>query len=311
MLKSYFERLSAFQVEKSRVIAIEFESEDPELAAQRRQRGRRRLSRRCSSPPSRMQTRAAGRWLAGEIDKLRTKVAEAEAKVEQYRSKTNLFIGTNNTTLSNQQLGDFNAQLAAARAQKADAEAKARIIRETLRTRRAGRVLRHHQFGADAPAVRAARDVAGAARRAVLDAARPASAHQGIAGADRRSRTADPRRGRAARAFARERRQARGRARRSAQREPRPAQAARRPPPTSRTCSCARSSATPSRSAICWNPISPNIARRPRATASARLRPTRASSRPRSCRTRRPGRRSCRPCWSRRSACSRCRSASS
>ena len=34
VFKSYFDRLSAFQVEKSRVIAIEFESQDPELAAQ-------------------------------------------------------------------------------------------------------------------------------------------------------------------------------------------------------------------------------------------------------------------------------------
>ncbi len=32
--KSYYERLTAFQVEKSRVVAIEFESQDPELAAQ-------------------------------------------------------------------------------------------------------------------------------------------------------------------------------------------------------------------------------------------------------------------------------------
>ena len=34
VLKSYIERLVAFQVDKSRVIAIEFESQDPELAAQ-------------------------------------------------------------------------------------------------------------------------------------------------------------------------------------------------------------------------------------------------------------------------------------
>ena len=58
---------------------------------------------------------------------------EAEAKVEQYRSKTNLFLGNNNTTLSNQQLGDFNGQLASARAQKVDAEAKAKLIRDALK----------------------------------------------------------------------------------------------------------------------------------------------------------------------------------
>jgi succinoglycan biosynthesis transport protein ExoP len=132
VLKSYFDRLSAFQVEKSRVIAIEFDSEDPELAA--------RVANAIAEgylvlqqAHKQEQTRAAGQWLSGEIDNLRAKVADAEAKVEEYRSKTNLFVGTNNTTLSNQHLGDFNAQYAAARAQKADAEAKARMIRDALR----------------------------------------------------------------------------------------------------------------------------------------------------------------------------------
>jgi uncharacterized protein involved in exopolysaccharide biosynthesis/Mrp family chromosome partitioning ATPase len=133
VLKSYFERLSAFQVEKSRVIAIEFESEDPELAATVANavaEGYLALQQSAKQ----VQTRAAGQWLSGEIENLRPKVAEAEAKVEQYRSKSNLFVGTNNTSLSNQQLGDSNGQLASARSAKADAEAKSRIIREALRS---------------------------------------------------------------------------------------------------------------------------------------------------------------------------------
>jgi polysaccharide biosynthesis transport protein len=133
VLKSYFDRLQAFQVEKSRVIAIEFESEDAELAARVANaiaEGYLALQRSSKQD----QTRAAGSWLAGEIESLRKKVADAEAKVEQYRAKANLFIGTNNTTLSNQQLGDYNAQLAAARGQKSDAESKSALIREALKT---------------------------------------------------------------------------------------------------------------------------------------------------------------------------------
>jgi uncharacterized protein involved in exopolysaccharide biosynthesis len=61
-------------------------------------------------------------------------VADAEGKVEAFRAHTNLLLGSNNITLSAQGLSDFNAQLAAARAQKADAEAKARLIREMLRS---------------------------------------------------------------------------------------------------------------------------------------------------------------------------------
>jgi hypothetical protein len=61
-------------------------------------------------------------------------VAEAESRVEDFRSKSSLFIGTNNTTLSNQQMGELNTQLNNARALKSDAESKARLIREMLQS---------------------------------------------------------------------------------------------------------------------------------------------------------------------------------
>jgi polysaccharide biosynthesis transport protein len=80
------------------------------------------------------QTRVASKWLGSEIETLRTRVAEAEGKVEDFRSKSNLFVGTNNTTLSNQQMGELNSQLAIARSQKAESEAKARLIRNLLRS---------------------------------------------------------------------------------------------------------------------------------------------------------------------------------
>jgi succinoglycan biosynthesis transport protein ExoP len=78
VFKSYYDRLQAFQVEKSRVIAIEFESQDPELAAKVANaiaEGYLVLQQAAKQD----QTRAAGNWLSGEIDRLRTKVAEAEA----------------------------------------------------------------------------------------------------------------------------------------------------------------------------------------------------------------------------------------
>src|SRR5579862_9476351 len=131
VLKSFQERLVAYQAEKSRVIVIEFESEDPELAAQAANAIAQQylvLQRAARQA----QTRSAAQWLAGEIETLRAKVAEAEAKIEQQRSKFGLFVGANNVTISTQQLGEFNTQLAAARAQKADAEARARAIRDAL-----------------------------------------------------------------------------------------------------------------------------------------------------------------------------------
>ena len=78
--------------------------------------------------------RSASQWLSGEIEHLRKKVAEAESRVEEFRSKSSLFVGTNNTTLSNQQMGEINTQLNNARALKSDAESKARLIKDMLQS---------------------------------------------------------------------------------------------------------------------------------------------------------------------------------
>ena len=82
----------------------------------------------------RSRPKSASQWLSGEIDNLRKKVADAESRVEDFRSKSSLFVGTNNTTLSNQQMGELNTQLNNARALKSDAESKARLIREMLQS---------------------------------------------------------------------------------------------------------------------------------------------------------------------------------
>jgi uncharacterized protein involved in exopolysaccharide biosynthesis/Mrp family chromosome partitioning ATPase len=132
-LESYYNRLNVFAVEKSRVIAVDFDSANPDLAAKvANSIAETYLNLQQSSKQD--QTRAAGTWLAGEIADLRTKVAEAEAKVDAYRTKSNLFSGSNNTSLPSQQLTEINSQIAAARGQKADLEARARQLREVIRS---------------------------------------------------------------------------------------------------------------------------------------------------------------------------------
>jgi uncharacterized protein involved in exopolysaccharide biosynthesis len=133
VLDAYYSRLTAYAVDKSRVIAIEFQSRDPELAA--------RVANSIADgylvlqlSARQGQAKAAGQWLSGEIDSLRKKVADAESRVEDFRSRSSLFIGTNNTSLSNQQLGEINTQLTNARALKSDAESKARLIRGMLQS---------------------------------------------------------------------------------------------------------------------------------------------------------------------------------
>jgi uncharacterized protein involved in exopolysaccharide biosynthesis/Mrp family chromosome partitioning ATPase len=133
VLDAYFDRFTAYAVDKSRVIVIEFQSRDPELAARVANsiaEGYLVLQQNARQE----QAKSASQWLSGEIDNLRKKVADAESRVEDFRSKSSLFIGTNNTTLSNQQMGELNTQLNNARALKSDAESKARLIREMLQS---------------------------------------------------------------------------------------------------------------------------------------------------------------------------------
>ncbi len=132
-LEAYYERINVSLVEKSRVISIDFSSANADLAAKVANAiAETYLTMQQSAKQD--QTRAAGNWLAGEIDKMRQKVADAEAKVEEYRSRSNLFVGSNNTSLPNQQLTEINSQIAAARGQKADLEARAKQLRELIRT---------------------------------------------------------------------------------------------------------------------------------------------------------------------------------
>jgi succinoglycan biosynthesis transport protein ExoP len=131
VLDAYFDRLTAYAVDKSRVIVIEFQSRDPDLAARVANSiadGYLVLQQNARQD----QAKSASQWLSGEIENLRQKVSAAESRVEDFRSKSSLFVGTNNTTLSNQQMGEFNTQLNNARALKSDAESKARLIREML-----------------------------------------------------------------------------------------------------------------------------------------------------------------------------------
>ncbi|MBR0872405.1 lipopolysaccharide biosynthesis protein [Bradyrhizobium tropiciagri] len=133
VLDSFYERYQAYAVDKSRVIVIEFQSEDPDLAA--------RVTNSIADgylvlqqAARQDQAKNASTWLLGEIDKLRNKVADSDSRVEDFRSKSSLFVGTNNTSLSNQQMGELNTQLNNARALRADAETKARLIREMLQS---------------------------------------------------------------------------------------------------------------------------------------------------------------------------------
>ena len=132
IVDAFLSRLTAFPVLKTRVLQIEFVSQDPELAA----RGANvvaQLFLEAQESAKKDEAKAASAWLASKIDELRGKVAETDSKVETYRAQSGLLAGGNNMTVPGQQLADLNTQLAAARSAQSAALAKAQLLRSMLR----------------------------------------------------------------------------------------------------------------------------------------------------------------------------------
>jgi uncharacterized protein involved in exopolysaccharide biosynthesis len=132
VVDKFLSRLTAFPVPRSRVLQIEFVSRDPELAA----RGANTVAEvflQSQTEAKANAARAASAWLAGKIEDLRAKVADADAKVEAFRAESVLLAGANGQTVPAQQLSDLNAQLANARSAEAAATAKAQLLQKLER----------------------------------------------------------------------------------------------------------------------------------------------------------------------------------
>ncbi|WP_287285752.1 GumC family protein, partial [Mesorhizobium sp.] len=125
------EKLNVYRVEKSRVIVIEFSSEDPRLAAA--------IPNAIADAYISVQgnaniesNSAATDWLAPEIADLSKRVKDAEAKVASYRAQSDLLMGGNNSVLATQQLSELSSELSRVRANRASAAATADSVRRAL-----------------------------------------------------------------------------------------------------------------------------------------------------------------------------------
>jgi succinoglycan biosynthesis transport protein ExoP len=128
VVDKFLSRLTVFPAPKSRVLEIEFVSRDPGLAARAANTVAEVFLQ--SQEEAKAQTaRAAGAWLLRKIEELRAKVADADAKVEAYRTEAGLIAGANGQTVPVEQLTDLNTQLANARSSLATANAKAALLR--------------------------------------------------------------------------------------------------------------------------------------------------------------------------------------
>jgi uncharacterized protein involved in exopolysaccharide biosynthesis len=134
VLQNFFEKLEVYAIDKSRVIAIDFSSHDPKLAAD--------VANAVAAEYLALQRSAkrdtntgATKYLEAEIEDLRVKVRDAEARVEKFRSENDLFSsgGQTSATLPQQQLADLNTELTRVRAARADADVKATQIRAAIK----------------------------------------------------------------------------------------------------------------------------------------------------------------------------------
>ncbi|TRC94769.1 chain-length determining protein [Mesorhizobium sp. WSM4303] len=132
VLQKMRDKLNVYGVEKTRAIAVEFSSEDPELAAKiPNEIARAYLAYQADAKTK--SNAAATAFLGPEIDELQKQVRDAEAKVAAFRSaQSDLLMGGNNSVLATQQLSELSTELSRVRANRASAEATAERVRQAL-----------------------------------------------------------------------------------------------------------------------------------------------------------------------------------
>ncbi len=137
LLIGFDDHLSVMSPAKTRVLQVEFSSRDPDLAA----KGANVVADlyiELKMQAKRDNALQAARTLKPMMAALEARVAEADARVEEFRAKNGLFENGQNSTVPTQQLGEIAAKLAEARAAQSEAQAKARGLRELLQQGRLG-----------------------------------------------------------------------------------------------------------------------------------------------------------------------------
>jgi uncharacterized protein involved in exopolysaccharide biosynthesis/Mrp family chromosome partitioning ATPase len=139
VFENYYEKLQVSSPTKTRVLNIEFQSRDPDLAAKAANTVAG-IYLDFQQDAKRANARSAAVSLGSIVADLKTRVGAAESQVEDFRAQTGLLVGTNNTTITAQQLGEVNTELARARTSQADAQAKAKLIRDMLKQGRVSEI---------------------------------------------------------------------------------------------------------------------------------------------------------------------------
>ncbi len=131
VFNAFRKSLVVYPVAKSHVIAIEFTSTDPKLAADIANAVANAYIESNRLQQLRRDADATD-WIGSRIDELKVDAETADAALEKYRAQAGLLAGQNNVTLNTQQLSELNTQLSATRAQRSEAETRAREVRVML-----------------------------------------------------------------------------------------------------------------------------------------------------------------------------------
>lgn len=132
VIEKFRERLDVEPKPGSRVIAIDFSSHDPRLAATIANAVADLYLRDQLETKFEAIQRATD-WLNERVAELREKVERSERAVEAYREQSGLLEG-GGVTLTEQEISDLNAQLISARSARNEAEARLRQIRRLIRS---------------------------------------------------------------------------------------------------------------------------------------------------------------------------------
>lgn len=127
-LANLFGRMTVIQQRDSRIISVLVRSADPELAARLANAvAKAHVARRAELSLS--DTAEASDWLKAEIDKLRTSVTADENAVANFKVANDLYTGSNNSSLVDQQMSSVATQMSAAQERKNTALSRATLIR--------------------------------------------------------------------------------------------------------------------------------------------------------------------------------------
>ncbi|TYC63660.1 succinoglycan transporter [Rhodobacterales bacterium] len=133
VLKHYFENLDIYRLEGSRVIAVDYKAQNPVLSAKIANTIVEQYLA-VQSNAKRESTEQTSAALQPQIAELRKEVQAARQAVADFRSRADLLIGSDNIPLNQQQLAETSSDYSAAQATKAEAQAKADLIRELLKS---------------------------------------------------------------------------------------------------------------------------------------------------------------------------------